>query len=268
MKNVNLNAIRIDGGTQARASLNESAVAEYADDLASLPPVLLFNDGSEQWLADGFHRYHAYRKAGKASIPAEIRSGTRRDAILYAVGANTAHGLRRTNEDKRRAVRTLLDDAEWATWSDRKIAEACGVGHPFVASLRNPEVAAKQQANRQESNAKKSGGVESDSTGSRVSAPAPAPALAPKPAALAPAEDFGPDAAELAAQAAAEEADRLALANLLESDDKLATAVAEVKRLNAVNAALQSSLNGQMAKNNELIRQIKALQRKLDKVPA
>ena len=34
-----------------------------------------------------------------------------------------------TNADKRRAVETLLNDAEWATWSDREIARQCGVHH-------------------------------------------------------------------------------------------------------------------------------------------
>lgn len=34
------------------------------------------------------------------------------------------------------AVLTLLEDAEWATWSDREIARRCAVSHPFVAALR------------------------------------------------------------------------------------------------------------------------------------
>jgi hypothetical protein len=44
--------------------------------------------------------------------PAEVRTGSRRDAVRYSVGANSVHGLRRTNEDKRREVQTLLADAE------------------------------------------------------------------------------------------------------------------------------------------------------------
>jgi hypothetical protein len=30
----------------------------------------------------------------------------------------------------------LLNDAEWSQWSDRSIAEKCGVSHPFVSNLR------------------------------------------------------------------------------------------------------------------------------------
>lgn len=136
---VPLAAIRIDGGTQARTAIDAATVAEYAEALktgAVLPPLSLFFDGVHFWLADGFHRYHAYLQAGIERISAEIRTGSRRDAVLYAVGANTAHGLRRTNADKRRAVQMVLAEPEWAAWSDREIARVCGVTHPFVAEQR------------------------------------------------------------------------------------------------------------------------------------
>lgn len=101
-----------------------------------LPPLSLFFDGVHFWLADGFHRYHACLQAGIERISAEIRTGSRRDAVLYAAGANTAHGLRRSNEDKRRAVSMLLEDPQWDQWSDNAIAKACGVSQPFVATVR------------------------------------------------------------------------------------------------------------------------------------
>ena len=97
-------------------------------------PVLLrlFADSAR----DGFHRYHPYCEAGVGWVPAEVRTGPRRDAVLFSVGANAAHGLRRINEDNRRAVETLLADAEWATWSDSAIAKACAVNHKTVAAHR------------------------------------------------------------------------------------------------------------------------------------
>ena len=58
-----------------------------------------------------------------------VRAGTRRDAILFAVGANGDHGLRRTNEDKRRSVLVLLRDEEWGAKSDRWIATQAGVSN-------------------------------------------------------------------------------------------------------------------------------------------
>lgn len=129
--------IRLDGGTQSRAETNAQTVAEYTEALASLPPVVVFFDGAEHWLADGFHRVRAHESAGCADIACIVKQGTRRDAILYSVGANQAHGLRRTNADKRRAVETLLRDEEWGAKSDRWIAEACGVHHVFVGKVRS-----------------------------------------------------------------------------------------------------------------------------------
>jgi hypothetical protein len=57
--------------------------------------------------------------------------------VLYSVGANAHHGLRRTNADKRRAVEMLLRDEEWRGWSDREIARRCAVTHPFVGKIRD-----------------------------------------------------------------------------------------------------------------------------------
>lgn len=143
MKKLNLNAIRIDGGTQSRVEINNEAVSDYAEALKvgiEFPAIVVFHDGADHWLADGFHRYHAHKQAGKASILADVRDGTVRDAVLYSLGANCTHGLRRSNADKRKSVATLLADPEWAKWSDRKIAELCGVTHPFVAGIRAPKV--------------------------------------------------------------------------------------------------------------------------------
>lgn len=133
-----LDKIRIDGGTQMRADLNEDVVAEYAQivrDGGDFPPVVVFFDGSKHWLADGFHRHFAYQRAGAVEIPADTRKGSKRDAILHSVGANAEHGLRRTNADKRKSVETLLADKEWKAWPQAKIAQACGVSREFVNRL-------------------------------------------------------------------------------------------------------------------------------------
>jgi hypothetical protein len=138
-QNLNLKAIRIDGGTQSRVALNLDTVADYEDALANgyLPPVLTVFDGTDHWLVDGFHRYHAYAQSDRASIPADVRTGTQRDAVLLSCGSNAKHGLRRTNEDKRKAVVTLLADPDWTQWSDREIARRCEVGHTLVSTIRS-----------------------------------------------------------------------------------------------------------------------------------
>lgn len=142
-KTMNLNILRIDGGTQSRQEINQETVAEYAEQIsagAEFPPVAAFFDGVEYWLADGFHRYFATKKAGKASVNVEVITGTQRDAVLHSCGVNALHGLRRTNADKRKSVMTLLDDVEWQDWSNGEIARQCHVSPPFVASLRVVEV--------------------------------------------------------------------------------------------------------------------------------
>lgn len=99
-------------------------------------PIVVFFDGGTYWLADGFHRVRAARDGGVASLAADVRQGTKRDAILYSAGANSKHGLKRTNEDKRRAVKMLLNDEEWSKWSNVLIAEKSGVGETFVRNVR------------------------------------------------------------------------------------------------------------------------------------
>lgn len=135
-----LSSIRTDGGTQPRAQINYDTVGEYAQDMmigVHFPPITVFYDGTDYWLADGFHRYHATKQLCKETIEAEVKQGTRRDAILHSVGANATHGLRRTNADKRRAVETLLRDPEWVKWSNREIARKCGVSLDLVNRTRN-----------------------------------------------------------------------------------------------------------------------------------
>ncbi len=79
-------------------------------------------------------------------------------------------------------------------------------------------------------------------------------------------EDDGPDADELATAEAAERADAEALQKLLQADDKLATAYAEIKRLNAELSVVKQARDGFMNKANELIKSVKRLQSKIDKL--
>lgn len=139
MKTINIKTIRIDGGTQSRVEINNEIVTEYAEAIkagSEFPPVVVFNDGADNWLADGFHRFHAHNQAGKTSIATDVRTGTARDAVLFSLGANGTHGLNRTNADKRKAVTTMLNDVEWAKWSDGAIAKACSVSSMTVGRIR------------------------------------------------------------------------------------------------------------------------------------
>lgn len=136
---ISVDKIRVDGGTQMRAVINEETVKEYTERYLAgerMPALVVFYDGSTYWLADGFHRHRALVDSATPQALCEIRGGNRRAAVLYACGANASHGLRRTNADKRRAVDAMLRDEEWRGWTDRLIARQCGVSNRFVSDMR------------------------------------------------------------------------------------------------------------------------------------
>ncbi|MEC9398624.1 MAG: hypothetical protein VX475_13440 [Myxococcota bacterium] len=148
-----LGELRLDGGTQPRERLDDETLEEYVlrmnqgedaqrrvrvldPDGQPWPSLVVFEDGEELWLADGFHRVEAASRAGITHFQARVHQGTQRDAIRHSLGVNATHGKRRTNEDKRRAVERALCDEEWSLYSDNKIAQMCKVSQPFVSKLR------------------------------------------------------------------------------------------------------------------------------------
>lgn len=137
---VKLSEIRIDGGTQQRP-INDEWIDHLVEHLDSLPPVLLFTDGKDRWLADGFHRYHAFARAKKTTIEATVKKGTQQDAKEYSWGCNNEHGLPRTMADKRNCVLAALADKKWCQETSRKIATVCNVSHTFVDKIRNSQSA-------------------------------------------------------------------------------------------------------------------------------
>jgi phage N-6-adenine-methyltransferase len=175
--------IRTDGGTQSRDSLDAATAEEYANAMtngAAFPAVVVFYDGQAYWLADGFHRVAAAKQAGLTQIDADIRQGSRRDAILLSVGANSSHGLRRTNTDKRRAVMTLLSDEEWSKWANVEIARRCAVSEGLVRIVRDAIfVNTKMPTDR---TVERGGKVYQQNTANIGRTPAPSRAPAPTPA--------------------------------------------------------------------------------------
>ena len=71
--------------------------------------------------------------------------------MLFSVAANVGHGLQRTKSDKRKAVTTLLMDAEWSKWSMAEIARKCQVSAELVLAVRKahlPETDSEKSAPR------------------------------------------------------------------------------------------------------------------------
>jgi hypothetical protein len=134
-----ISQIRTDGATQPRAELDYGVIEEYSQAMRAgvvFPPVDVFYDGSEYWLADGFHRLAAAGGAELERIATTIHQGTREQAQWFSFGANGQHGLRRTNADKQRAVRAALAHPLSAGLSDREIGRHVGVDHKTVAAAK------------------------------------------------------------------------------------------------------------------------------------
>ncbi|MDD5366965.1 MAG: hypothetical protein PHR30_16635 [Gallionellaceae bacterium] len=137
-----LDDIVLDAGTQARASIDDELVTEYAEQTTTgseFPPAVVFFDGDHYYMADGFHRALAARRVGRNAIACEIRAGTKTDALWHALGANRQHGKRLTPTDKRHAIllalQTFYFEREMAEKSTREIASQVGCAKSYVDNL-------------------------------------------------------------------------------------------------------------------------------------
>ncbi len=143
-----LRELTLDPRCQVRVQLYEDHVAQMVEYLQTkdergkfyqLPPIIAFRTGRRGplWVADGWHRFRAHELAGRKTICVDIREGTLRDAVLFAVGANARHGRRLEEKEVRQAVLILLEDEEWGLWSAREIARRVGCGRNTVSRLRD-----------------------------------------------------------------------------------------------------------------------------------
>jgi hypothetical protein len=137
-----IESIRTEG-LQMRAAMSEDAIEEYAAayrvDPEALPPGQAVKDAEGlYWVWDGLHRFEGLKRAGLETMHLVVTEGAKEEALWLATSANRTHGIRRSNEDKRRAVemalrlnRDLKKDL-----SDNAVAEHCGVSQPFVGAVR------------------------------------------------------------------------------------------------------------------------------------
>lgn len=132
-----------DGGwlqfnqTGIRDDWDTSIVSQYAEAMQDgdvFPPVVVYCDGENYYLADGFHRVLAAEKLEWREIDADVRVGGRQDAIWYALAANKIHGLRLSRDDVRQAIKRALQ--EFPDRSNREIARQIGCGDQLVSEMR------------------------------------------------------------------------------------------------------------------------------------
>ena len=137
---IKLQKIRLDGGTQPRKEIDEPLVQHYTEVLLEgkdkFPPIDLWFDGKAYWPSDGFHRFHAHKRAGFLDIEAVVNQGTKRDAFLACLKANGKHGKPRTPEERRYVVKMALEDIELGEKFDVEIAAICDVSSMTVGRVR------------------------------------------------------------------------------------------------------------------------------------
>lgn len=80
---------------------------------------------SEGFLYGGFHTYYAaYAEFGEVhNVTVNVQGTTWKDAYALACGENATHGKRRTNREKRAAIKRLLLDNELNGWANGYIAD-------------------------------------------------------------------------------------------------------------------------------------------------
>lgn len=142
---IRLDAIVLDAGTQIRESISDAVVTEYADRMTegvTFPPIVVFLDGTSRtdgtinyFLADGFHRTQAALRCQFREIDADVRTGTRKDAIKFALSANKANGHRMTEADKRHAIKVAL--IEFPDMSQNQMADLIGCSQRHVSTVKD-----------------------------------------------------------------------------------------------------------------------------------
>jgi hypothetical protein len=124
---VKLALLVMDMAYQARAEMDEGTIQEYAE-LCAEPgfhydtPLVVYKIEGKLNVVEGFHRVAGALRANVTELLAEIREGTKLDAMRCAIGANV--GLRRSNADKKRAIEMAF--REFSAYSDREIARIFG----------------------------------------------------------------------------------------------------------------------------------------------
>jgi hypothetical protein len=132
-----------DQSVQPRTEVQHEVILRYAEvwesasngDYPFNEPVELVCDGSRYWIGDGWYRVLSGIRTRKEFVQANVRNGTREDAMLYAASCNHTHGQPTTSADKRRAVEMVLTLKP--AWSDKQVAEHCRVSYGMVSSVRD-----------------------------------------------------------------------------------------------------------------------------------
>lgn len=137
---VPLEDVVVDPTVNIRKGTRDETVTRYMDCFQYLPPITVFDTGDGRLLlADGFHRHAAATRLAvrgdlaPAVVTVEVRSGTREEALEYAVVANAAHKENLTDEERDDGIRRLRQ--LHPNRSEREIGRMMGVSDNVVHRL-------------------------------------------------------------------------------------------------------------------------------------
>ncbi len=259
---VPLELIRTNGGTQFRSELDANTVDSYLEAMkndAEFPALETVFDGQVHWLFDGFHRLNAMQRIGMPNVPVRYIEGTLEDAKLLALTVNANHGLQRNHATKQAIGLAALSNPILQGMSNYEIAKITGLSQPFIASLRNPDLKAKQQDARNRSAIKKvisktanpiSNTEEFTTEGTEDFSP----------------EDVGPSDDELVAAEDWANQFQATLAKLMDEDETLKNTISELEKLTHQNEQLRFRLNAVTNEKNVYIKIIKTRDRQIKKL--
>ena len=267
--------------------LSAAFPAMPADDFAALKdsignigvqnPITLF----EGMVLDGWHRYTAANELGMDCPVVDLGDVDPRDFVLAQ------------NKARRHVTQAQLAMATTAVYawkpvgsnqhanrvgtecppkSNAELADAAGVSEKTIKQAKAVQTKAAPEVveavKRGEIGLPKAAAIAKMPKEEQAAAiHKPTPKAAPKatPAEEIP-EDDGPSAEEIAAQVAAEEADRALVAKLLDSNEPLAELAEENKQLKAEIAQLKLARDGYMNRCNEAIALVKSRDRQIAKL--
>lgn len=254
-------------------SMSEADFLALKDDIevnGQREPVLLY----EGMVLDGWHRYRACCDLGLKPTQFTYNDG---DPVAFVKSQNL-HRRHLTASQRAAAV------VACAAWVPSNIGRPRGEpGSPLETNAKlATEAHVTPRTIQQAKAAQKAGlgdavkeGVLTAKEAARIASgkPLAAPTVAtarqapaPGPVTSAPPQDDGPSANEMA-DAEREAAEELeALRKIALADDKVAAALDEAKKLRSLNRVLQERNDGLLNEKSELVKRIKALQRKLDKL--
>jgi hypothetical protein len=103
-----------------------------AQNFENLPPIVLHRQTMA--VIDGNHRLLAATLSGHSRVPVRFFDGSEAEAFVEAVRLNTTHGKPLSLAERENAADKLL--TLWPEWSDRRLAEICGLSPKTVGAIR------------------------------------------------------------------------------------------------------------------------------------